>query len=136
MLNDQQLDAATAIQRKMYTSLTEVAQLTDDLSQALDRQDQVSVRMFLSMRHEEIERLSSYQAMLNRQCDQLPADDGALFSQLISGRFQGSLPTASGASLLSLAKKNRSLLERVRQVDQAVSCRLGGPNSYYRKNGK
>ena len=136
MLNDQQLDSANAIQRKMYTALNEVAELTDELSQAVSRQDQVSVRMFLSMRREEIERLTGYQAMLYRQCDQLPPADGALLRQVISGRFQGSLPTASGETLLRQAAKNYALLQRVRQADRAVSSRLGGPHSFYTNHGK
>ena len=136
MLHDQQLDEANAVQRKMYTSLTEVAELTSELSEAVNRQDQVSVRMFLSMRQEEIGRLNDYQAMLNRQCKQLPAEDGALLSQYISGRFSGKLPTASGEALLRQAEKNYALLERVRQADRAVSSRLGGANSFYMKQGK
>ena len=52
MLDDRHFSAASAVQRKMYVLLTEVSELTDQLSQAVDRQDQVSVRMFLSMRQE------------------------------------------------------------------------------------
>ncbi len=136
MLNDQQLDSANAIQRKMYTALNEVAELTEELSQAVSRQDQVSVRMFLSMRQEEIERLTGYQAMLRRQCDQLPPADGDLLRKVISGQFQGNLPTASGDALLRQTAKNYALLQRVRQADRAISCRLGGPNSFYMKQGK
>lgn len=136
MLNDQQLDSATAIERKMYTSLTEVAELTDELSQAVSRQDQVSVRMFLSMRQAEIERLTGYEAMLRRQCDQLPQADGALLHEMISGRYQGTASSPSASELLRQAEKNYALLQRVRRADEAVSRRLGGSNSFYQKHGK
>ncbi len=136
MLSDQDFTCAIAIQRKMYTSLNEVADLTDELSQAVSRQDQVSVRMFLSMRQEEIQRLTSYQAMLHRQCRQLLPEDARLLTQLNSGRFQGTAPSPSAQALLQQAQRNRSLLERVRRADEAVSSRLGGPNSFYNKKRK
>lgn len=136
MLSDQDFTSATAIQRKMYTSLNEVADLTDELSQAVSRQDQVAVRMFLSMRLEEIQRLTSYQAMLHRQCAQLSSEDAALLTQLNSGRFQGDAPSPSAQVLLQQAQRNRTVLERVRRADQAVSSRLGGSHSFYNKKGK
>lgn len=136
MLNDQHFSAASAIHRKMYISLTEVAELTDELSQAVSRQDQVAVRMFLSMRQEEIQRLTSYQAMLRRQCVQLPGEDGALLRQMLSGQFSGTPPSPAGEELLRQVQRNRVLLDRVQRADQAVSRRLGGKNSFYAKGGK
>lgn len=136
MIKDQDYAASTAIQRKMYTSLNEVIELTDELSQAVSRQDQVSVRMFLSMRLEEIQRLTSYQAMLNRQCAQLSPEDAKLLTQLNSGLFSGQAPTPAAQALLKQAQRNRTVLERVRRADQAVSSRLGGSHSFYSKKGK
>lgn len=136
MIRDQDYAASTAIQRKMYTSPNEVAELTDELSQAVSRQDQVSVRMFLSMRLEEIQRLTSYQAMLNRQCAQLSPEDAKLLTQLNSGLFSGQAPTPAAQALLKQAQRNRTVLERVRRADQAVSSRLGGSHSFYSKKGK
>ena len=136
MIRDQDYAASTAIQRKMYTSLNEVIELTDELSQAVSRQDQVSVRMFLSMRLEEIQRLTSYQAMLNRQCAQLSPEDAKLLTQLNSGLFSGQAPTPAAQALLKQAQRNRTVLERVRQADQAVSSRLGGSHSIYSKKRK
>lgn len=136
MLSNQTLATATAIQRKMYTSLTEVADLTDQLSQAVDRRDQVSVQMFLSMRQEEINQLSSCEAVLQRQCAELPSEDGALLRQLLTGKVSQPPTSPDGQALLQQVERNRALLERVRWADQAVSRRLGGPASYYAKNGK
>lgn len=136
MLSDQTLATATAIQRKMYTSLTEVADLTDQLSQAVDRRDQVSVRMFLSMRQEEIDQLTNYKAMLHRQCAELPPEDGTLLDQILTGKTSQSPTSPAGQALLQQVEKNQTLLERVCRADQAVSRRLGGPTSYYAKNGK
>ena len=52
MLSKQELDAALAAERAMYRALSEVQDITRELLDAVDRQDQVSVRLFLSMRQD------------------------------------------------------------------------------------
>ncbi|WP_294548062.1 hypothetical protein [uncultured Pseudoflavonifractor sp.] len=136
MLTDQTLMDIACLQRRIYASLTEISELTDQLSQALSRQDQVSVRLFLSMRREELDHLLAHRAALNLQCAQLPGDDSAALQQLLSGN-DGSVPDSPGkAALLRQVKMNRSLLERICQADQAVSLRLGGRRSFYSKNAE
>ena len=130
MAREQILSAVCATLRSMYTSLTELAELTDELSQAVGRQDSVSVRLFLSMRQEEIDRSVGYQAVLRRQYAQLPDPDSALLHQILFGAPPASVP-ADMAGVLELVKKNRALLDRIRRSDQAVSRRFGGPNSFY-----
>ena len=136
MLTEQTLMDTACLQRKIYTSLTEIAELTDELSQALNRQDQVSVRLFLSMRRDEINHLMEHKAALNRQYAQLPKEDSAFLQQLISGSSTSVPNSPGGAALLRQAEMNRSLLERVRRADQAVSLRLGGRRSFYSQNDK
>ena len=133
MLSDQILAEALAIQRKMYSSLTEVSELTDELSQAVDRRDQVSVRMFLSMRQEEVDRLLGHKAALRRQCAQLPPGDRALLLQILRGEGSSGLGSPNAQALEQQSKHTRALLERVCRADQAVSRRFGGSSSFYAK---
>lgn len=133
MLTDQDFSAACVVLRSMYTSLIEVEELTQELSQAVTRQDQVSVRMFLTMRQAEIERLTGYQKKLRHQCDQLPSDQGQQLREMLTGTYRGSAPAPGADALLRQAEKNRSALERIRRADQTVSRRLAGPNSFYTK---
>lgn len=133
MLTEEALTSALAVQRKMYACLSEISELTGELSQAVNRQDQVSVRLFLSMRQEEVDRLLGYRATLNRQCAQLPPADNALLRQVLAGTFDGTLPTSSGQAVVQQAKTNRNLLQRICQADQMVSQRFGGKDSFYSK---
>ena len=134
MLTDQTLMDMACLQRRIYTSLTEISELTSELSQALSRRDQVSVRLFLSMRREELDHLLEHKATLNRQCAQLPGDDAAALQQLLSGNGEAVPDSPGKAALLRQVEMNRSLLERICQADQAVSLRLGGRRSFYSKN--
>ncbi len=136
MLSDQTLMAAASLQRNMYIALNEVAELTDELAQAVSRQDQVSVRLFLSMRQEEIDRLMGHRAALRRQCDQLSAQDRRQLRRLLAGATDCIPPSPAGEALALQVRNTRSLLERVCRADQAVSLRFGGSNSFYAKKKK
>ena len=68
MLSKQELDAALAAERAMYRALSEVQDITRELLDAVDRQDQVSVRLFLSMRQEQINQLRDQKELLKKQC--------------------------------------------------------------------
>lgn len=131
MLSQQVLAAASAAEKQMYLALTEVEDLTQELAQAIDRQDQVSVRMFLSLRQEQIDKLTELQALLRRQCRQLPEDDAALLRGILSGTPPSPCPQAE--DLLQQVKRNRILLERVCRADQQSSRRLCGNSSFYSK---
>ena len=74
MLSKQELDAALAAERAMYRALSEVQDITRELLDAVDRQDQVSVRLFLSMRQEQINQLRDQKELLKKQCGGLPKD--------------------------------------------------------------
>ena len=66
MLSKQELDAALAAERAMYRALSEVQDITRELLDAVDRQDQVSVRLFLSMRQEQINQLRDQKELLKK----------------------------------------------------------------------
>ena len=67
MLSKQELDAALAAERAMYRALSEVQDITRELLDAVDRQDQVSVRLFLSMRQEQINQLRDQKELLKKR---------------------------------------------------------------------
>ena len=129
MLSTQIISAAISLQRSMYISLTEVDELTVELSEALKRQDQVSVQMFLSMRQEPINHLQGLKAQTEKQCAQLPPSEGALLRDILNGRGTPSNPQEE--ELMRLAQKNLGLLSRIVRADRRISQRLGGTHSFY-----
>lgn len=72
MLSKQELDAALAAERAMYRALSEVQDITRELLDAVDRQDQVSVRLFLSMRQEQINQLRDQKELLKSNVADCP----------------------------------------------------------------
>lgn len=128
MLSKQELDAALAAERAMYRALSEVQDITRELLDAVDRQDQVSVRLFLSMRQEQINQLRDQKELLKKQCGGLPEEEGDLLRQILSGKKPAGV---EGEALSLQVERNRALLERTLQADKALSRRLAGRESFY-----
>ena len=133
-MNEQSVMTALALERKRYSALTEVMELTEELSQALQRQDQVSVQMFLRMRQEPVNQLREYQALERKQQAELSEEDAQELKGLLSGDGVGQ--TSQAQSLARLAGQNRNLLERVLRADQQISVKLGGKKSFYQQRNR
>ena len=130
-MDSQVIAAALATERKCYAALTEVMELTQDLSDAVQRQDQVTVQMFLSMRQEPINQLKEYRSLQRKRCASLPEEESAALWKVLTGK--GADGTGQLQELEKLVGQNQSLLERIQQADRQVSVSLGGKKSFYSK---
>ena len=129
-MDEKVIAAAVATERKRYTVLTEVMEITEELSDAFQRQDQVSVRLFLSMRQEPINQLREYQAIQRKRCAALPDEESEVLWTVLPGEGSGD-GSEQLKALEKLAGQNRNLLERVQEADRQISMKLGGKKSYY-----
>ena len=129
MLTEQQLTSVLATERRIYAALSEVLELTVELSTSIQRGDSVSVQLFLQLRQEPINQLREYQANLAQQCRVLPAEDW----RELEGLLAGQAPAASSGTrpLQEQLQRNRALWTRVVQADRAASGRLCGKDSFY-----
>ena len=130
-MDSQVIAAALATERKCYAALTEVMELTQDLSDAVQRQDQVTVQMFLSMRQEPINQLKEYRSLQRKRCASLPEEESAALWKVLTGK--GADGTGQLQDLEKVVGQNQSLLERIQQADRQVSVSLGVKKSFYSK---
>lgn len=131
MLTAEIFSQAIAVEKAMYRSLTELEELTQELSQALSRGDKVSVQMFLSMRQEPLEALTRHKAALRRLCAGLSEPDSRLLRDILQ---QPSPPACPGSQeLAQQVSRTRILWERVVRADRQISLKLGGSSSFYAK---
>ena len=128
MLDERALSAALATLRRAYMALSEVRDLTQELTQAVERQDQVSVQLFLRLRLEQLNQLQEYRDLLAKQCRDLPKEAGETLRGILEAR---ECPIPDGQTLFQLAKQYRQLLKRTIQADMVLNRRMGGKNSYY-----
>ena len=130
MLTDQDFSRAMEAERAMYRALSELEELTQELAQAADRGDKVSVQMSLAMRRDPLEQVARHQAALRRQYTALAPADARLRALL----EDPSPPAVSGAeALVRQAARNRALLARIVAADRALNQKVAGRSSFYAK---
>lgn len=130
MLSKQELDAALAAERAMYRALSEVQDITRELLDAVDRQDQVSVRLFLSMRQEQINQLRDQKELLKKQCGGLPKEEGDLLRQILSGKKPAGV---EGEALSLQVERNRSAVRADASGGQGSEQAAGGERVFLPK---
>lgn len=120
----------TVLERKKYNYLSEVLDLTQQLAESLERNDQVSARMILAMRQDPVLHLGEIDQACKARLRDLPQEDRERVSALNKGaQAHGSEESA----FLEQAGRTRRLLERVVELDRRVSIRMAGENSFYKK---
>ena len=115
--------------QREYRKCCEVGELTGQMAEALDRNDQTSFGMLLKMRGEamtESEKARRDQGTLLKAY----SDFKSRFEELGNGR---EVPDMSGMEkrILALALSRKEALSRAKEFDRRVSRRLAGDRSYY-----
>ena len=100
------------LERKKYNLLNDVMDLSQQLATAMDRNDQVSVRMLVAMRQDPLTQLEEVKHNLSRRLLEFSPREQAVADQ---------------------SNVNRRLLERIIELDRRLNHRLTGDKSYYKK---
>ncbi len=129
MLSENNYNAALNIQRKMYAALSELRDLTTELSSVANTRDEISMRMFLSMRQEQINLLKEYEKISDKQCRELKGQDGEDLKQILK---TGTADLPQAQALAQQVKRNKDLLFRLQEQDRQISKRIAGPKSIYK----
>lgn len=118
----------TVLERKKYNCLSEVMDLSRQMGEALDRNDDVSLRMLLAMREDPLLQLRELKQAVEGKKDSLSPEDRERVAALEQGAGpQGEEETAYHGQAGSV----RRLLERVVELDERLNRRLAGENSFY-----
>lgn len=121
------LDLAV-LERKKYNCLSEVWDLTQQMGQALDRNDDVSVRMLIAMRQEPLLQLQELKQAVAVKTDSLSPEE----RERVSALRQGASPQGEEeTTYYNQAGTARRLLERIVELDERLNRRLAGENSFY-----
>ena len=112
--------------------LNEVEDLTQQLGQAIDRNDQVSASLIIAMREEPLAKLQAADQALREQLEALPDRDVA---RQLAGMLNGG-PAEDPASqtqqmLVSQVAANNRRLKQVRELDRMLNQRLAREQSAY-----
>ena len=120
----------TVLERKKYNYLVELQDLTGQLAENLDRNDQVSVRMLVAMRQDPVRLLAEVDNSGKIRLAALSEEDRRRAGEL---RKEGQPRDDGERIFLEQAQKTRRLLEQVVAMDRRVSMKMAGENSFYHK---
>ena len=126
-----ELQQALALEKRMYTLLNEAFDISKQLAEAIERGDQVAIRMLLSMRREPLESLRRIRRALEEQRDALAPAQARQLAELLNGT------AAVGKEEERLAEQvalNGRLLKQIVELDRILNQKLGGEKSLYHKS--
>lgn len=129
-MDDKMLLDLQVLERKKYNLLNDVMDLSQQLATAMDRNDQVSVRMLVAMRQDPLTQLEEVKHNLSRRLLEFSPDDQDLAHRLLQGEA-GSSPREQAVA--DQSNVNRRLLERIIELDRRLNHRLTGDKSCYKK---
>lgn len=120
---------ALAQEKRIGNLLNEVQDISQQLAEAVDRDDQVSVEMLVAMRREPIEKLQmADQALRDLIAAIKPPEEGRRLAELLNGAQADS--TVEHALADQVAVNNRRL-KQVLELDKVVNCKLSRGKSAY-----
>ncbi len=127
MTRDEWLEL-TVLEKKKYNYLIEIQDLTRQLAEGLDRNDQVSARMLVAMRQDPIRLLAEVDNSGKLRMETHSEED----RQRAAALLKGAAPEDDGQRIFQeQAQKTRRLLEQVVELDRRVSTKMAGKSSFY-----
>lgn len=130
MLQAEILEAALGYERQLYRHLTELADLTAELEKAVDRQDNVTIRMFLKLRQEQLSQAAERRRSFRIACRAYSEEERLRLLELLGETPPA--PEPEEEPLVQQTARNRKLLSQVIAADRRVSLRVVREKSYYR----
>lgn len=129
MTRDEWLEL-TVLERKKYNYLIEIQDLTKQLADSLDRNDQVSIRMLVAMRQDPIRHLVEVDAGEKARISTLADED----QERVKALEKSDLTQDDNERVyFEQAGRTRRLLEQVVEMDRRISIRMVGEHSFYYK---
>lgn len=114
--------------------LNEVEDITQQMAQAIDRNDQVSVQMLLAMREEPLEKLQAADRAVREQLEAL-AEEAPELAALLNGAPPAQPGERTQQMLCDQVASNRRRLKQIMELDAVLGQRLGRGDSTDRQGG-
>lgn len=116
--------------------LNELEDLTRQLGQAIDRNDQVSMQMLVAMREEPLGKLQAADQAVREQLEALHGgDEAASLAAMLNGGPPAQPGERTQQMLCEQVAANRRRLNQIIELDKVLNQRLGRENTASQPNG-
>ena len=113
--------------------LRELRELTEQLAEAVERRDEVSARMALSMRQLPLEQVQEIETGIGEYLLTLPEEEAVRLNELLRG---GEAHDTFEEELSEQVSQYRRALESVTELDRRISIHVAGKRSFYTLLGR
>lgn len=112
--------------------LNEMWDLTQQLGESIDRNDQVSIQMLIALREEPLEKLEAADQAVREQLEALPDREAAAqLAAMLNGGPAADPAQQSQKMLCEQVASNKRRLKQVIELDRVLNQRLGREKSAY-----
>ena len=125
-MEQSRLKEAQVQARRIYNALGEVESLSEQIAEALDRNDPVAVKVLLAMREELILAAHHARDILRQMV--ADTDDGGRLRALLNG---AAAENAEESGLANQIAMNERLLTQIQELDRVLSQKIAWEKSVY-----
>ena len=112
--------------------LNELWDLTQQLGESIDRNDQVSTQMIIAMREEPLGKLQAADQALREQLESLPErEDARRLAAMLNGGQPADPAQRTQQMLCEQVASNKRRLKQIMERDKMLNQRLGREKSAY-----
>lgn len=126
----QQLEELYKRKKDETIKLIEVADVTRQIAEAVERRDEVATQMLLSEREKPVRELHELEEGIQAYLLETSETEAIRLNELLRG---AEAETEEEKPLVEQTAQFRRLLESVMAMDKQLSIRLGGNKSFYKK---
>ena len=117
--------------KRIGNLFNEVEDISNQLAEAIDRRDEVSMRMIVAMRYEPIQKLTVADRAIREQLEALgDSEDAARIRAILNGD-ESAAQGETERALAQQAASNIRLQKRVMELDRILNRKLAGDKSIY-----
>lgn len=131
------LERIMILMQRRYNSFREISKLTDELQEALTRNDEVAAAMLLQMRGEEMAAAdtSTEQIWVIAEHNK---DHAEIIKRLMYGEASGDgeVLRPEEKKIFEIRQNTKQLIKRIQEIDRQMNQRVSGEKSYYVKAKK
>ena len=129
MKQEQLMDILVLVKR-IGNLFTEVEDMTNQLADAVDRQDEVSINLVMSMRTDPIGKLAEADHALRQQLTELDEKDSVRIREILNGNASAALGETE-QMLATQAAQNIRNHKRLMEKDKIVNQKITRDKSIY-----
>lgn len=117
-------------QKKKYIQLSEVMDITMQMAEAIDRDDNVAMSMFVRMRQDPLLLLDEIEQSVGGLLESVPFETAEHLRKVLTGRGNEAV-SPEEAMLDEQCKMNFRLLSRIVMIDKRLNQKVGKDQSFY-----